>query len=68
MPQGTIRNFDPIRGNGSLLDDGLRERPFDREAFTAAGLQELRVGQRVRFELEGDADAPRVAHLNIVSL
>jgi cold shock CspA family protein len=68
MPQGTIRDFDPIRGDGSLLDDGLRERAFDREAFRASGLQELRIGQRVRFELDGDADDPRVAQLNIVSL
>jgi cold shock CspA family protein len=68
MPQGTIRDFDPITRQGSLLDDGLEEHHFSREAFTASGLQEFRIGQRVRFELEGDADEPRVAHLNIVSL
>lgn len=68
MPQGTVRNFDPVRGEGTLLDNGLHERAFDREAFRASGLQSLRIGQRVRFELEGDADEPRVAHLNIVSL
>ncbi len=68
MPQGTIRDFDPRTGAGSLLDDGLVEHSFDREAFTASGLQELRIGQRVRFELGGDADPPRVAQLNIVSL
>jgi cold shock CspA family protein len=68
MPQGTIRDFDPHNGRGSLLDDGLLEHVFDREAFTASGLQELRIGQRVRFELEGDAEDARVAHLNIVSL
>lgn len=68
MPQGTIRDFDPIRGDGSLLDDALVEHRFDREAFRAAGLQEFRIGQRVRFEFEGDADEPRIAHLNIVSL
>ena len=68
MPQGTIRTFDPTTSVGSLLDDGLRELDFDREAFVASGLRELRIGQRVRFELEGDTDAPRVSHLNIVSL
>lgn len=68
MPQGTIRDFVPHTGAGTLLDDRLVEHPFDREAFTAAGLQELRIGQRVRFVLEGDADEPRVAQLNIVSL
>ncbi len=68
MPQGTIKSFDTASSTGSLLDDGLKERSFDREAFVASGLRELRIGQRVRFELEGDAEKPRVSHLNIVSL
>ncbi len=68
MPQGTIKTFDTEHSTGVLLDDGLKEHPFDREAFVASGLRELRIGQRVRFELQGDADAPRVSHLNIVSL
>lgn len=68
MPQGTIKAFDTASSTGSLLDDGLKERAFDREAFVASGLRELRIGQRVRFELEGDAEEPRVSHLNIVSL
>jgi cold shock CspA family protein len=68
MPQGTVKTFDPATSTGTLLDDALRERAYDRDAFTASGLQELRVGQRVRFQLEGDGDEPRVAQLNIVSL
>ncbi|MFO7960647.1 MAG: hypothetical protein R6U94_06860 [Nitriliruptoraceae bacterium] len=68
MPQGTIKVFDASNSEGTLLDDGLRELRFDREAFVASGLRELRIGQRVRFELEGDQDDPRVSHLNIVSL
>ncbi|MFO7778327.1 MAG: hypothetical protein R6V28_08250 [Nitriliruptoraceae bacterium] len=68
MPQGTIKAFDARNSEGTLLDDGLQERRFDREAFVASGLRELRIGQRVRFELEGDQDDPRVSHLNIVSL
>ena len=68
MPQGTIKAFDVITSEGTLLDDGLRELLFDREAFVASGLRELRIGQRVRFELEGGQDDPRISHLNIVSL
>lgn len=68
MPQGTIRLFDATTHTGTLLDDSLLERRFDREAFVASGLQELRIGQRVRYELEGDANDPRVTQLNIVSL
>jgi cold shock CspA family protein len=68
MPQGTVKRFDPASQTGSLLDDHLRELPIDREAFVASGLMELRLGQRVRYELEGGEDAPRVAQLDIVSL
>jgi cold shock CspA family protein len=62
--QGTVKTFETSTGTGTLLDDALVEHVIDREAFAASGLMELRVGQRVRFELEDD----RVAHLNIVSL
>lgn len=68
MPQGTIRNYHTSTRTGSLLDDGLVERAFDEEAFRASGLQELRIGQRVRFQVEDDEGTERVTHLNIVSL
>jgi len=68
MPQGTIRNYHANTRTGSLLDDGLVERTFDEEAFRASGLQELRIGQRVRFQVEDDEGTERVTHLNIVSL
>lgn len=64
MPQGTIRHYDPRSGSGSLLDDELVERAFDREQMRQSGLRELRIGQRVRFVLEGGA----VSQLNVVSL
>ncbi|MTV23812.1 cold-shock protein [Nitriliruptoraceae bacterium ZYF776] len=64
MPQGTVKTFHAQTGTGSLLDDALVEHAIDREAFTASGLMELRIGQRVRFELLDD----RVSHLNVVSL
>lgn len=68
MPQGTIKTFHPATGAGTLVDDGLKEHTIDREAFAASGLMELRIGQRVRFELVGEGDDARVAQLNIVSL
>jgi cold shock CspA family protein len=64
VPQGTIKHFDPATRTSSLLDDSLVEHAVDAEAVAASGLQELRIGQRVRFELDGD----RVIQLNIVSL
>jgi cold shock CspA family protein len=68
MPQGTIRSFDPATRSGALLDDQLTELRFSGRAMQASGLRELRIGQRVRFTLQGDADAIEVATLNIVSL
>ncbi len=69
MPQGTVKTFDPEAKAGIVLDDSLTELPLDREAFAASGLRELRVGQRIRFEVEEDAQGePRVTNVNLVSL
>jgi cold shock CspA family protein len=68
MPQGTVKHFDPGTQTGSLLDDHLREHAFTRETFVASGLLDLRLGQRVRYELEGDDDAPQVTQLDIISM
>lgn len=67
MPQGTVKSFDPATKQAILLDDELHELAVDREAFAASGLRELRLGQRVRFEIQDEADAPRVTNLNVVS-
>ncbi len=69
MPQGTVKSFDPSTGETVLLDDQLNEFVVDREAFAASGLRELRLGQRVRFELESEGDdRQRVTNLNVISL
>jgi hypothetical protein len=45
--QGTVREFDPGTGSGSVfLDDGT-VCPFGPEVFAASGLRLLRRGQRV---------------------
>jgi cold shock CspA family protein len=67
MPQGTVKSFDPTTKQSVILDDHLNELLVDREAFAASGLRELRLGQRVRFEVVDDG-TPRVTNLNIVSL
>jgi cold shock CspA family protein len=68
MPQGTVKSFDPDSKRVVILDDDLRELVADREAFAASGLRELRLGQRVRFELEQEGERERVTNLNIISL
>lgn len=68
MPQGTIKDFDLASHTGSLLLDNADELPIDAETFANSGLLELRLGQRVRFTLEGDGDNRRVRNLQLVSL
>lgn len=70
MPQGTVRSFDPTEKTAVVLDDHLAEHRVDRETFAASGLLELRIGQRVRYELEDDdeGDGSRVTNLNVISL
>lgn len=64
MPQGTIKEFDIETGTGTLVDDALGELTFDTATFLESGLEELRLGQRVRFRRDGD----RAADLQLVSL
>lgn len=64
MPQGTIKDFDIETGRGSVVLDDQEELTFDTQAFLDSNLEELRLGQRVRFEREGD----RLTHLQLVSL
>ncbi len=62
--QATVRSFDPGSRSGTvLLDDGV-ELPYDRDAFDPGGVRLLRVGQRVRIEVDG----PRVTFLTIATL
>ena len=62
--QATVRSFDPDSRSGTvLLDDGV-ELPYDRDAFDAGAVRLLRVGQRVRIEV----DWPRVTFLTVATL
>lgn len=66
--QATVRLFDPRSRSGTvLLDDGV-ELPYDGAAFDAGGVRLLRVGQRVRIEVEGQAPSRRVTFLTVATL
>ncbi|CAN5815838.1 hypothetical protein BH23ACT10_BH23ACT10_00430 [soil metagenome] len=64
MPQGTIKDFDLDTGNGTLVADDAQEHAFDTQTFLDSGLEELRIGQRVRYRVDDD----RVISLQLVSL
>ncbi|WP_020574796.1 cold-shock protein [Actinopolymorpha alba] len=66
--QATVRTFDPASRSGTiLLDDGV-ELPFDANALSGTGLRHLRIGQRVRLEVEGEGARMRVRSLTIYTL
>jgi len=67
MPQGTIRVYNAQSKSGLILDDAKQELAFDSESFRNTGMREFRIGQRVRFRVEGDAPRQKVRDLTIVS-
>ncbi len=67
MPQGTVKSFDLTTHTGSILLDNQEELPIDAETFAASGLLELRMGQRVRFEIDGSGDDRQLRELNLAS-
>ena len=68
MPQGTVKHFDYETSSGTVLLDNADELPIDAETFAASGLLELRLGQRVRFEVDQRGQTLRLRNLTIVSL
>ena len=62
--QATVATFDPATGAGRVLLDDGRPVDFDGAAFAAGGLRLLRLGQRVRLELDGE----RVVRVTIHTL
>jgi cold shock CspA family protein len=67
VPQGTVKSFDPMTKTAVVLDDALNELLVDRAAFARSGLRELRLGQRVRFEVEPEG-SKSVTNISIVTL
>ncbi len=67
MAQGTVKYFDVTTGTGTVLLDNADELPIDRETFAQSGLLELRLGQRVRFDIAGEGEQRRVRALDLVS-
>ncbi len=58
--QGTVATFDGTTRSGTvLLDDGT-EVTFPTAAFDASGLRLLRLGQRVRLDLDPAGAITRV--------
>lgn len=66
--QGTVREFSEATRSGSIILDDGTDIPIPPAAFSQSGLRKLAVGQRVRFEVEGEGAERVVRELNIVTL
>jgi cold shock CspA family protein len=50
--QGTIKHYDEAAHTGTLLTDDRTEIAIDGRSFGGQAIRTLRIGQRVRFEVE----------------
>ncbi|MDP9297563.1 MAG: cold shock domain-containing protein [Actinomycetota bacterium] len=67
MAQGTIKDFDEQTRTGSLLMEDHAEIRIDRSSIGDEAIRTLRIGQRVKFDLE-EKDGERLARdLRIVT-
>jgi len=67
MPQGTIRDFDLGKREGSLLMDDRTEVLIDATSVEGSGILGLRIGQRVRFDLVEEGGRKLARTLRIVT-
>ena len=59
--QGVVRVFDPISGEGIVVNETDRaELAFASNALEGSLFQTLRQGQRINFDLDADGRATRV--------
>ncbi|MDD9878020.1 MAG: cold-shock protein [Magnetovibrio sp.] len=62
MPTGTVKWFNPTKGYGFIEpDDGGKDAFVHISAVQAAGLAELKEGQKVEFELVPGRDGREAA-------
>jgi cold shock CspA family protein len=68
MAQGTIREYDAANRTGSLLMDDRTEVAIDATSVEGAGILDLRIGQRVRFDLIDEGGRRLARTLRLVTL
>jgi cold shock CspA family protein len=65
--QGTIKEFDEQARTGSLLTDDRREIAIDGGSLAPDAVLMLRLGQRVRFEVDETGGTPVARNLRLVT-
>ncbi len=67
MPSGTVKWFNPVKGFGFIEpDDGSKDAFVHISSVEKAGLQTLREGQKVEFELVPGRDGKSAAENLVV--
>ena len=67
MAQGTIKEYDDAARTGTLLMDDRREVTIDTTSIGDPAIRTLRLGQRVKFDLDETGGAPVARDLRIVT-
>jgi len=65
--QGTVKEFDPEQGTGSLLLDDGAEVVIDPASTQGSEIRYLRLGQRVDFDVDEDGGRKVARGLHIVT-
>jgi 2-phospho-L-lactate guanylyltransferase len=65
--QGTIKTYDHQTRSGTILDDAQTEYAFGPDSFVDTGMREFRLGQRVKFRVEGESPKIKVRDLTLVT-
>lgn len=68
MAQGTIKHYDAQGQAGSVLMDDHTEVQIDAMSTLDSGLRTLRLGQRVRFDVEEQDGALVARRLRILTV
>jgi cold shock CspA family protein len=67
VDQGTIKDFDEQDRTGTLLTDDRSEIAIDASSLEGSEIRTLRIGQRVKFELEDRDGTPVARSLRLVT-
>jgi cold shock CspA family protein len=67
VDQGTIKEFDEETRSGSLLTDAGNGVGIDGGSIEGSGIRTLRIGQRVKFEIEEVDGRPVARTLRLVT-
>jgi cold shock CspA family protein len=67
VDQGTIKDFDEKERTGMLLTDDRSEIAIDAVSLEGSDVLTLRIGQRVKFEIEDRDGSPVARSLRLVT-